>query len=191
MRTLAKTRIPVCGQVGSHLANGRIPLVIVSQRSWEIHLRENFMGIRQLSQEEVADLRNNPYIVNATANKLRFNASGIAIAGFPREPAAHFRLPHHRRTAMSACDCAVAGAVPDSVLPCRRQFLRRRFPPGVESASSFAPDPPAECPVKSISPFSSLSFLSAGNAKKAGNLTFCGLDSRPLHVSGNTYFVRV
>jgi len=53
----------------------------------------------------------------------------------------------------SACDCAVAGAVPDSVLPCRRQFLRRRFPPGVESASSFAPDPPAECPVKSISPF--------------------------------------
>jgi len=92
---------------------------------------------------------------------------------------------------MSACDCAVAGAVPDSVLPCRRQFLRRRFLPGAESASSFAPGPPAECPVKSISPFSSLSFLSAGNAKKAGNLTFCGLDSRPLHVSGNTYFVRV
>jgi len=33
------------------------------------------MGIRQLSQEEVAALRKNPYIVNATADKIRFTAA--------------------------------------------------------------------------------------------------------------------
>ena len=33
------------------------------------------MGIRQLSQEEVAALRKNPYIENATTNKIRFTVA--------------------------------------------------------------------------------------------------------------------
>ena len=192
------------------------------------------MGIRQLSQEEVADLRNNPYIVNATANKLRFTVTfkeefwaryergeyrdirRLLLVSSHRVPPffffQHSTIPqclwnsYRRISAGAGRALSPAASSPDRHVCVRLCRCRRRagfcfaLPPPVSSPA--LPAGRGVCIIIRSRPASGVSckkylaifspfFLSAGNAKKAGNLTFCGLDSRPLHVSGNTYFVRV
>jgi len=71
-----KLKTLVCGQIRKHLAICHVTLIkLESEIHYRKSIRENAMEVRILTQEEVAALRKNPYVRNATATKIRFTVN--------------------------------------------------------------------------------------------------------------------